>query len=175
MSFSFSPLRLCKVYPENGAVSSTPSSIGKPHIEVVSNIDLCIRSDALDLNHVTQILGVEPTSGWEPGATHVGDEEIDGEIRELRRPPRAFGVWHYNTSFALRHDSLQEHALILLERFEPVADQLRRFKERPDYSVSLSLWHVGPAAFSFDSSILARLAALSEWISFTCWTNEEAE
>ena len=63
--------------------------------------------------------------------------------------------------------------LFLLARLEPVADRIARLLDDPRYTVSLFLWHVGPGGFYIGSPVLGRLAALSEWMSFTCWETEE--
>jgi hypothetical protein len=156
-------------------MSSTPSSIGQEQTDVETQIDLFIRSDALNLGNITRFLGIEATSGFEAGAAYTGKTKIGGEIRDVERRYPCYGVWHFNTSLFMHHESLQEHALLLLERFEPVADRILQLKANPEYTVALILWHVGPAGFQFDSGILARLAKLSEWMSFTCWETEENE
>jgi hypothetical protein len=96
-------------------------------------------------------------------------------MREVKRHRPSFGVWHFDTTFFVHHASLEEHALFLLERFEPIADKIVQLKGNSEYTVSLFWWHVGPAGFQIQSSILSRLAALSEWMSFTCWETVESE
>jgi len=154
-------------------MSPQPRSIGQQRKDVRTHIDFCVRSPMLRLDEISRLLGEEPSYGWEAGASYIGRMKVGNEIRQVERQRPSFGVWHFDTSCFTSSDELEEHAVLLLDRFERCAKQIQRLMENPDYTVALIVWHVGPAGFALSSNVLSRLAAISHWMSFTCWETED--
>ncbi|MBI3863714.1 MAG: DUF4279 domain-containing protein [Planctomycetia bacterium] len=144
--------------------------------DVHTHIDFCVRSDRLRLDEISQRLRMQPTHGFEPRDRFLATQRVGEEIRtiERRRPP--YGTWHFRTEGLVLSESLLDHAEFLLTNLEPAAEAIRELISDSEYTVGIICWHVGPSGFQLPSPIFARLAALSEWISFTCWeTNDHVE
>ena len=76
----------------------------------VTHMDFGIRSNHLQKNEMSALLGIEPTRAFERGEKYSGPERVgDGQFRQVERI-RPWGVWHYNTSDFVRSNSLNDHA-----------------------------------------------------------------
>ena len=149
-----------------------------PPFDVVTGMNLGIRSKLLRKDGITDLLGFEPTRAFEKGEKYVGRERVgvskSGEnLLQTAERVRPWGVWHYSTSAFIQSDSLNDHASFLLEKLEAARDGIRQLIGDRDYYVALSIWYVGPAGFGVSSELMARLAGLSEEINVTCWETEE--
>ena len=155
-------------------MNSQPLSIENRHSDVCTQIDFFIRSEHLRLADVSESLGIEATYGFEPRAQYLVKRNVSDEVPTVERIHPDFGVWHFGTSGLVESEVLEDHSRFLLNILEPACKKIAEFVSDPAFTVGMICWHVGPAGFQLSSSILARLAVLSEWISFTCWEiNEE--
>lgn len=138
-----------------------------------TQIDFAVRADSLCLHTITDLLGVEPTRGFERGDVYLGKQKTPKGIESVNRT-RPFGVWHFCTAGQVAVNLLDEHASLILERLEPALDELQRICRNPDFFVKVTIWYVGPAGFSMQADLLRRLAAMCEEVSVTCWEVEDA-
>jgi Domain of unknown function (DUF4279) len=128
-----------------------------------------IRSDILSPAEVTATLGVSPTRAW------AKDDPYQSRAGLRHRP---WGMWHLSTKGVVSSRSPEQQALHLLYLLEPRAEAVRRYVATPEYLVTVSFWWESvteTAGFDLCSATVARLAALSNFISvtFIAHTNEE--
>ena len=143
--------------------------------ELVTGIDLAIRSDTLTVAAITSHVGVEATRAFDKGETYRGIERVgDGEFREVERA-RPWGVWHFCSSAFIKVNSVEEHALFLLGKLEHARDAIQSLIAGERCGVVIRIWYVGPDGFYISGPTAMRLASLCEEISVTCWETEETE
>ncbi len=149
---------------------TTTSSRIKP---IATGIDLCIRSDSLDLEHVSSLLGVKATSGFEKGDPYVGRQKRGPDIVTVDRV-RPFGVWHFCTSESLHSNNVEEHAQFLIEALTPAKSAIARMIADPQFYVKITIWDLG-YTFDLSASCLASLSSFAEDVTVTCWENREED
>lgn len=143
---------------------------------VVTQVYFSMRGERLFVRDITEQLGIEPTSGFDPHEPYEGRIKIGGEIRTVERNRPAFGTWHYRTEPCVSSLAIEDHALFLLAKFEPLEPILRSFLSGHDIHIRIRLWHVGSTGFDLSASTVARLARLCHAMSFNCFeTGDEEE
>lgn len=147
---------------------NTSSSRIKP---ISTGIDLCIRSDSLDLEIVSFQLGIKPTSGFEKGQPYVGREKRGSEIVAVERV-RPFGVWHFCTSESLHSNNVEDHVKLLVDALTPAKSAIARMIADPQFCVKITIWVLG-YTFDLSAACLASLSTFAEQVTITCWENEE--
>lgn len=150
-----------------------PFSLGNRPAEIRTHIDFFVRSDDLCLDAISVQLGIQPTYGFEARARYLVRKNAGDELPTVERRRPAFGIWHYSTNGRIEHDALEDHASFILKILEPSAQEILQLRNEGKYTIAMICWHVGPSGFQLSSSVLTRLARLTEWISFTCWETEE--
>jgi hypothetical protein len=150
------------------------TTVRPPDSELRTRVVFSVMSAHLRVDEVTRLLGLEPTSYWETGATHTYSTKVGDEIRQIEQPRRPKNDWHFDTSYFVTSSNLEDHARFLLERLEPSAEQIRQLVQDPDCVVPIRASGKGPV-IELSSNVLARLAALSQWTSFTCCGIEEPD
>ena len=137
-----------------------------------SHTTFSIRSDVLAPAEVTAALGIAPNKAFAKGEAYHSPAG-------LRHRP--WGMWHLSTEGVVASRSPEQQALHLLELLEPRAEAVRRYVSSSDYLVRVLFWWesvVETAGFDLSSGTVARVAALSNYISVTILANmgnEEAE
>lgn len=138
---------------------------------IATGIDLCIRSDVLDLQDVSSLLGIQPTSGFEKGDPYVGREKQGSNIVAVDRV-RPFGVWHFVTSESLHSNNVEDHAKLLIDTLSPAKSAISMLIADPQFSLRITIWVLG-YTFDLSTASLASLALFAENITVTCWEGAE--
>jgi hypothetical protein len=144
---------------------------------VKTQIDLCIQGSHLRVDSISDLLGISPTSGFNPHEAYRGKVKIGSSIFEVERNRPSFGVWHFSTGSLVDSNNLDNHAAFLLEKLEGSRPTMESLLQSGQYEVTISIWYVGPAGFDISSRFLVRLAEISNRVRVTCFeeTNEQAK
>lgn len=140
---------------------------------IVTGIDFGVRSDSLSLEHVSRLLGVSPTSGFEKGERYIGRQKKGAEIVNVERV-RSFGVWHFCTSANLSSNNIEDHARSLIETMTPAKAGIEEFISDSECYVMMTIWVIG-YTFELSCDTLAKLSSFAESVTFTCWDEDEAD
>jgi hypothetical protein len=138
---------------------------------IATGIDFGIRSDSLDLESVSSLLGLNPTSGFEKGEPYVGREKRGPDIVTVDRI-RPFGVWHFCTSESLHSNNVEDHAKLLVDALTPAKAAIAQMIADPQFYVRLTIWVLG-YTFDLSAACLASLSSFAEEVTITCWEDEE--
>lgn len=136
-------------------------------MEPLTHIDFCIRGDDLQLDAITQRLGVNPTSGFNPFDLYMSKEKVGDHIITVERQRPSFGVWHVSTIGLVASPHLEDHAKFLLSKLQPAEQAIGELMQTGIYRFQLTFWHVGPSGFDLQSVTMGRLAKLCDRMSFT--------
>ncbi|MES1213442.1 MAG: DUF4279 domain-containing protein [Singulisphaera sp.] len=142
--------------------------------KIVTGIDFAIRTGAVPTSTVTSLLNVEPTRAFDQGDVYVGRERLGTTFHEVERA-RPWGVWHFCSSCFINTNSIEEHALFILAKFEPLRDAIQTLIDGQQCAVVITIWYVGRDGFFVSSATVARLASICEQIGITCWDHGDEE
>jgi hypothetical protein len=126
---------------------------------------------------ISKLLGFDTVRAFDKGDKYIGRERVglgaDGKniIREVERT-RPFTVWHLLTSHFVSSEQVDEHASVLLEKLEPATKAIQQLIESPNCEIGVSIWYMEGAGFSMKAALMARLVNLCEYITVTCWDDE---
>ena len=140
---------------------------------VKTQIDLCIKGSQLHVETISNMLGILPTSGFNPNEAYLGKVKIGSSIVDVERNRPSYGVWHFSTENLVDSKNLDDHAAFLLEKLERSRPAIESILQSGHYEVPIVIWYVGPAGFDISSRLLRPLTEISSRISVTCF--EEAE
>jgi hypothetical protein len=151
--------------------------IARPKPKFETGVHFCIRGDNLRTQVISDLLGVKPTWAFERGDRFVGREIIvANEVGDIERATADCGLWHLFSTDFIKSDSVDEHAICLLEMLEPAKEEIKKLIADPNYGVILGIWYFGPTGFSVSGNVMTRLAMLCGRMDITCWeTNEDDE
>ena len=138
-----------------------------------THIDFCVKSRTLNVQHITQLLQVAPTSGFGPNERYIGKAKHGDAIVNVERIRPSFGVWHLSTEGEIGSNSVEDHARLLIDRLRPAKDGIENLLQDAAYEVILSLWCVGLRGFDVSSHTLSQLASISKYVSVRFFEAEE--
>jgi len=133
-----------------------------------THIDLCIRSDRMNVDYISKKLGLAPTSGFNSGDTYIGKVQIGNEITLVERHRPSFGAWHYSTERLLVSPEPQDHAELLLLHLRDCSEALEELLQSGAYVIQVTVWYVGTGGFDLKACTVAQLAKLCDRMTFVC-------
>ena len=138
-----------------------------------THIDFCIKADHLQMQRITDLLGISPTSGFNPRERYQRKTRVEGKPAVVEDFRPNYGIWHYSTEKLLRSEQLEDHARFLLERLETAKAGIASLLRSSDYEIRMYLWHVGSSGFDISSELMRQLALLSKNITVDCFEPAE--
>lgn len=132
--------------------------------KMLAYLDFAIRGEHLDPDEITRLMGVQPSRAF-----RAGEEYASKNGSRLRRP---WTVWHLRTPHVVDPELFGREIVALLERLEPQADAIRRLRTQAEYCGFWVVYRTDAPSVSFDlpASLLVRLSALSDAITFSVMT-----
>lgn len=130
-----------------------------------THIDFGVKANSLQMEQITKLLGIKPTSGFNPQEIYFSKNKIAEQIVQVKRNRPPYGVWHFSTK-EKQFTEMEDHALYLLEVLEPARDSIEELLRSPDYEVVIAFWYVGPVGFDVSARVLSRLASLCHGTTF---------
>ena len=138
-----------------------------------TQIDICVRSDSLELEHLSHFLDIKPTSGFEKGESYVGRQKCGLDIVQVERSAPT-GVWHFCTDALLESSNVQDHAKFLLDTLRPAKAAFQQLMADPEYNVKITIWVSGYSC-ELTTAYLSELCSYAEEISISCWYDNEED
>jgi len=142
-----------------------PIAIWRKNLNEPIHIQFGVKADSLQMEQITKLLGIKPTSGWNPGEIYLSKNKKGEQIVQVKRNRPPFGVWHFSTK-EKQFPEMAGHALYLLEVLETARESIEELLRLPDHEVVISFWYVGPVGFDVSASVLSRLASLCHRTTF---------
>lgn len=117
-------------------------------------------SELLDMEEITQSLGIEPSYSCLVGE---GYQELDG----VRIQDKS--IWSLDSEGWIDSWHVDDHARLMLEKLEPVAEVIEQYLQDSSLDVTFHVWHETEdihGGHDFDSNILIRLSRLCRRFEF---------
>jgi hypothetical protein len=126
-----------------------------------THITFGLRSDSLNPQEVTSLLGILPSHSFSKGDRY----NSSAGIRE-----RPFGVWQLRSELHVSSSNVQDHVDYILQQLENKQEILGLYLTNPDYYVDIRVWWECPSetgGFAISSSKMQRLASICKEFNFT--------
>jgi len=139
-----------------------------------THIDFSVKGKSLQLKHITELLGIAETSGFNPNEPYEGKAKSGDSVVSVKRFRPSFGVWHFSTEGKVGGNTVEDHARYFMGILGSAKERIQELLQSPSYEVRLSIWYVGPSGFEITSDTMLQLAALCEHLDVRCFETEQA-
>ncbi len=139
-----------------------------------SKIDFGIKSKTLCVESITNLLGITPTSSFNPNERYMGKTKVGRKIISVEKTRPSFGVWHYTTRQKTTDSSIDKNACDLLKVLEPAYNEIEKILKNKDYEIIINIWYTGPTGFIISSETLSRLTKICKHLYIICFEEEDA-
>ena len=164
----------CPQFADRGTLGQSTLSPWEKLIKMESRIDFGIKSNTLCVESITNLLGITPTSSFNPNERYMGKTKVGRKIISVERNRPSFGVWHYETRKKITDNSIDENACHLLKVLEPACNEIEKMLKNKDYELAINIWYTGPAGFIISSETLSRLTKICKDLYIICFEEEDA-
>ena len=138
-----------------------------------THIDFGVKGKLLQMKNISDMLGIEATSGFNPNEPYIGKAKKGNAIVTVQRNRPSFGVWHFSTEGKVNSNDVEDHSRYLLETLGGAKEQIQELLQSPLYEVLLSIWYNGPCGFRLSSFALSQLANTCEYLDVRCFETDQ--